>query len=207
NASVGAATGANIAVVFRRQFFFFLSLRILHASRNDDLHGHFFVDRGYIVVAIAIVEDTDHGFLLALHNADDPAFGPAIVADAAHLYQNLVAVHGVADFWRRNKDIALQLALGPRRQGTGLRDDEAVAVTMHAQPADDQVLVGGGGRQAPALFADSDELAAVGHLTEKVLQLSAVAAFEAEIVNELLKAGDVLRLLGDVMEDLLFGDH
>ncbi len=117
---------------------------------------------------IAIVEDSDHGFLLTLHHANDPAFSLAIVPDSAHLHQHLVTVHGVANFGRRNKEVALQLALGAGGKRTGFGDDEAIAVTMHAQPSDDQVLVGGGGRQAPALFANGDELAPARHLAQEL---------------------------------------
>ncbi|HET9283143.1 MAG TPA: hypothetical protein VFR24_14380 [Candidatus Angelobacter sp.] len=47
----------------------------------------------------------------------------------------------------------------------------------------------------------------MGHLAEKLLEMAAVAAFDAEIVDELLETSDVLGLAGDVMEDLLFGQH
>src|SRR5262249_47632489 len=153
---MGTATRADIAIVFRGYLFFIFRLWELHAARNDDLHGHFFVDGGHVVISITVVENANHGFLLALHHANDLAFSPAVVADAAHFHQHLVTVHGVADFRRRDKDIALQFALGAGGQGTGLGDDEAVAVAMHAKAADYQILIGGGGRQTPALFADGD---------------------------------------------------
>ncbi|HEY7405540.1 MAG TPA: hypothetical protein VIB39_18585 [Candidatus Angelobacter sp.] len=47
----------------------------------------------------------------------------------------------------------------------------------------------------------------MGHFTEELLEVAAVAAFETQIMDELLEAGNVLGLFGDVMEDLLFGDH
>src|SRR5258708_2348718 len=150
------------------------------------------------------MEDADDGFLLALHDADDPAFSFAIVAEPAHLDQHLVTVHGVADLRRRHKDVTLELALGARRQRAGLGDDEAVAIALQSQAALDQVMVGGGGGKAPALLADGDELAAAGHLAEKLLEVTTVAAFEAEVMDKLLEAGHVLGLFGNVMEDLLF---
>ena len=85
----------------------------------------------YVSAAAAIVEDADDGLLFALHYADDPAFSFTVMPEAAHFHQHLVAVHGVADFWRRNKDVTLQLALGAGREGAGFGDDEAVAVAMH----------------------------------------------------------------------------
>src|SRR5207302_4674542 len=103
----------------------------------------------------------------------------------------------------RNKDVALQLALGPRREGAGFGDDEAVAIAMHAQPADDQVLVGSGSGQSPAFFTDGDELAPAGQFTKKLLQAAAVAALEPQVMDQLFEAGHVLGLSGNVMQDLL----
>jgi len=37
--------------------------------------------------------------------------------------------------------------------------------------------------------------------------MAAVAAFDGQVMDELLEAGHVLGLAGDVVEDLLFGDH
>src|SRR6185312_8669475 len=174
--SMGTATCTDIAVFFCRGDLLVFCFGILHAARDDDLHADFFIDGSHVVIAIAVMENADYGFLLALHDADDPAFSPAIVADTAHLHQHLITVHGVADFWRRNKDIALQLALGTGGQRPWFWDDEAVAIAVHPQAANDQVLIGGGGRQAPTLFADGDELATVSHLAEKLLEMAAVTA-------------------------------
>ena len=78
---------------------------------------------------------------------------------------------------------------------------------MHAQAANDEVLVAGGGRQAPALFANGDELAPAREVAEELLQGAAVFALESHVMDELLEARHVLRLPGNVMEDLLFGEH
>ncbi len=153
------------------------------------------------------MKDADDGFLFALHHADDPAFGFAVMPEFAHLHQHLVAVHGVADLRRRNKDVPLELALDAGREGAGFGDDEAVAVTMHTQAADDEVLIAGGGRETPALLADGDELAAAGKVAQKLLQAAAVPAFESQIMDKLFKARHVLGLFGDVMENLLFRQH
>ena len=45
------------------------------------------------------------------------------------------------------------------------------------------------------------------HFAEKLLQGAAVLALEAHVMDELFEARHVFRLLGDVMEDLLFGQH
>src|SRR6266849_7509859 len=80
---------------------------IFHPGGDDDLHRHLFVDGSYIVVAAAVGKCSHHGVLLALHHADDPSLGFAVMPEPAHLHQHLVAVHGVADLGRRNKDVAL----------------------------------------------------------------------------------------------------
>src|SRR5579859_898710 len=146
----GIVRWSNIAVFLAGSRFFVFAFGILHAAGDDDLGCEFFVDRRYIVLAVAIVEDADHGFLLALHDAEGLAFSPAVVADAAHFNQHLVTVHGVSDLGRRDEDVALELALGARRERAGFGDDEAVAVAVHAEAADDQILIGRGGREASA---------------------------------------------------------
>src|SRR5579864_3373089 len=120
-----------VAVVFGWAAFFVFRLGIFHAGWDDDFHSQFFVNRRDVVTAIAVMKDSDDGFLLALHYADDSAFSFAVMPEAAHLDQNLVAMHGVANLWRRNKDISLELALGAGREGAGFAADEAVAVTMN----------------------------------------------------------------------------
>src|SRR5689334_7797678 len=197
----------HVTVIVRGVGFLILGLGILHARRNQDFHRDFFVDGADKVTAAAVVEDADDGFLFALHHADDPAFSFAVIAETTHLHQYLVAVHGVADFRRRDKDIALQLALDTRRQGAGFGDDEAIAVAMHTEAAYDEVLIAGGGRKAPALLANGDELAAAGELAQELLQAAAVTAFESQIMDKLFEARHMFGLLGDVMEDLLFRQH
>ncbi len=126
-----SVVSSQVAVVFRRSTLFIARLRVLHTGWDDDFQGQLFVDRRDEVTAAAIVEDADHGFLFALHYADDPAFSLAVMPEAAHFHQHLVTMHGVADNWRRNKDVALQLALDARREGAGFGDDKAKAVAMH----------------------------------------------------------------------------
>ena len=86
------------------------------------------------------MEDADHAFLLAFCDAEDAAFPFAVGAYAAEFYQHLVTVHGVADFRRSNEDVSEELAAGARRERFGFGRDEAVAVAVHVQLADDEVL-------------------------------------------------------------------
>ena len=180
---------------------------VFHAGRDDDFHADFFVEGFDVIVAGAVMEDADDAFLLAFSDAEDAAFTFAVGADAAEFDQHLVTVHGVADFRRRNKDVSEELAAGARRERVGFRGDEAVAVAMHVEAADDEVLRRGGGRESPALFADGDEFLLAGKVAQELLDGAAVFAADAEVVEDLLVAGDVARLLGDVAEDFVCGDH
>src|SRR6267154_3160114 len=114
--------------------FIFLS-GILHAGRNDDLHGNFFIDGRDMFVLVAVVKKADYGLLFALHDADDPSFSPAIVAKADQFDQHLVAVHGIADGGWGYKDIAIQFAADLSGQGIRFGDDKTKAIAMHTQTA------------------------------------------------------------------------
>src|SRR5215831_2290742 len=121
----------NIPVAFGWFTVLIFCLGILHSRWDDDLHGQLFVDGRDKVPAAAVVEDADHGFLFALHHADDPAFSATVMPEATQFYQHLVAMHGVADLWRRNKYVALELALGAGGKRAGFGDDEAEAIAVH----------------------------------------------------------------------------
>src|SRR5262249_2478140 len=116
-------------------------LGMLHARGDDDLAGHFLVYGCHIVVATAVVEFAHHSLLLVFGNSEDSPFRPPVLADGAHLHQNLVAVHGVADGGRRNEYVALQLAPCARRKRVCFRGNKAVTITMHSQLAHNQALV------------------------------------------------------------------
>ena len=153
------------------------------------------------------MEDADDAFLLTLSDAEDAAFTFAVGTDATEFDQHLVTVHGVANFRRRNEDITEELATSARRERIGFGLDEAVAVAVHVQAADDYVLRGRGGRESPALFANGHELLLAGEVTQKLFDRAPVFASDAEVVEDLFVAGDVARLLGDVTEDFVCGDH
>src|SRR6185437_8212377 len=123
--------------------------------------------------------------LLAFGDAEDAAFPFAVGTDAAEFHQNLVTVHGVADFRRRNEDVSEELAAGPRRERFGFGRDEAVAVAVHVQLADDEILRGRGGREAPALLANGDEFLLASEVAQKLLDGAAVFAADAEVVEDL----------------------
>jgi hypothetical protein len=47
----------------------------------------------------------------------------------------------------------------------------------------------------------------VRHVAEKLFEGTAVFAADAEVMQDLFVSGDVARLLRDVVENFLFGDH
>lgn len=153
------------------------------------------------------MEDADDAFLLTFGDAEDAAFTFAVGTDAAEFDQHLVTVHGVADFRRRNKDVTEELAAGAWRERVGFGRDEAVAIAVHVEAADDEVLRRGGGRESPALLADGDQFLLAGEVAQKLLDGPAVFAADAEVVQDLLVAGNVARLLGDVAEKFVCGNH
>ncbi len=114
-------------------------LRILHSWRDYDFLGHFFVEGLDVVVAMSAVEDADDGRMRAREGADDAAFGAAIAADGGDFDEDTVAVHGGSDGVRRNEDIAGEVGLKIRIERSGFGDDEAEAVAMHGQAADEKV--------------------------------------------------------------------
>src|SRR5579864_3325102 len=113
---IGTRSHTSVPIFVAGAAFFIFRLRIFHPGRDDDFHGQLFVYRRDKVTAAAIVEDAHDGLLLALHHTDDPAFSAAVMPEAAHFDQNLVAMHGVANFRRRDKDVTLELALSARRE-------------------------------------------------------------------------------------------
>src|SRR5262245_5592627 len=114
---------------------------MLHALGDEDLAGHFLVYGCHIIMSAAVVKFAHHGLLLALGNSEDSPFRPPILADGTHLHQNLVAVHGVADGWRGDEYVSLQLAPGAWRKRVCLRGNKAVTIAMHTQLPYNQILV------------------------------------------------------------------
>src|SRR6185437_13802621 len=86
---------------------------VLHPMGDDDLHPDLLVKRFHVVVAVAVMENADNSFLFPLGYAENAAFALAVGAYASELDQDLIAVHGIPDFRRRDEDIAQQLAARP----------------------------------------------------------------------------------------------
>src|SRR5271170_3200837 len=52
-----------------------------------------------------VVEDANHGRIVALENAGDAAFAAAVALGWTYFDQNLIALHGAIDFIGWNKDV------------------------------------------------------------------------------------------------------
>ena len=112
-------------------------LRVLHARRDYDFLGHFFVEGLDVVVAMSVVEDADHGGMRARERSDNASFGAAIAANGGDFDQDAVSVHGRPDGVRRDEDIAGEAGLEIRIERSGFGNHEAEAVAMHGQAADE----------------------------------------------------------------------
>jgi hypothetical protein len=78
--------------------------------------------------------------------------------------------------WGAMKDIANQMRLERRTQGTGVGDDEAEAVAVHGEAPDDQILVRlgcGGLRQGVAVGIDLNQFSGGDQLLQAGVKLSA----------------------------------
>src|SRR6185437_5071225 len=81
---------------------------VLIARGNENFLSDLLVNRGDVVAARAVVEDSDYGRMGAVQSAKNTAFGAAVGFDRADFHQHAVAVHGSADGGRRNKDVACE---------------------------------------------------------------------------------------------------
>jgi hypothetical protein len=118
------------------------------AWRNYDfLQDAGFVWAHYVTIA-ATMENADDGGVSAIENADDAAFGAcgARCAAAATMRTvgarlnsgfDLVAVHGIAQMIRWNKQVAVDI------WAWLIRHDETVTVAMRDQAADDDIAIPG----------------------------------------------------------------
>src|ERR1700728_536115 len=180
------------------------------AWRNYYIHCDLAVDWLYGVVAGAVVENSDDGGMCAHHRTHDAAFGAAIGTSGDDIDQHAIAVHGIADGVRRDENIAHEARLERRTQRTGVGDDEAEAVAVHGEAADDQVfviLVGCGLRQSVAIGIELNQFSCGDQLLEMRVEISAGFAVQAEFAHELLESGSTLGLEGDVFQYGGVGKH
>ena len=105
----------------------------------------------------------------AFENPHDPAFGAA-VGNPLDPRDDAVAVHGLIEVAAGDVDVAVDLFERP------VRHDEAESARIGGDPPDDEVHPV---RQAIAVAAGLDELAAGDELAEKTLEGGALFAWES----------------------------
>ena len=154
-------------------------------------------------MAVAVVEGSDDGGVGALHDADDAAFVAALAGVRGEFDEDLVAVHGLAGVEGRDEDIALKTLAHLAVQ----RADEAEAVAVHGERADDEIAVDGRLGDGITVAGDQHELAAHDEIGEERFEFLALAASQREFADELLVSGGALGLVFDVLEQIAFRDH
>ena len=131
--------------------------RILHSSRDHDVHRDLAVNWLHGIVAVAVMKNPDDGRMRAHHRSHDAAFGAAIRTCGDDVDQHAVTVHGIADRMRRDEDISYQARLKRSTQRACVRNDKAEAVAVHGEASDDQILVGCGLRQGVAVGVELNQ--------------------------------------------------
>jgi hypothetical protein len=108
--------------------------------RNDDGLGHPVVEGGDVVAAevfaaaafACVVKNADDGGIAAGEDAQDAAELSAVGPWRSEFNEDLVALHGVADFVGGDKDVVFTPALGGA--------DEAKAVAVEVEASGDEVF-------------------------------------------------------------------
>jgi hypothetical protein len=108
--------------------------------RNDDGLGHPVVEGGDVVAAevfaaaafACVVKDADDGGIAAGEDPEDAAEASAVGPWRSEFNEDLVALHGVADFVGGDKDVVFTPALGGA--------DEAKAVAVEVEASGDEVF-------------------------------------------------------------------
>src|SRR2546429_6054695 len=114
--------------------------RKLKSRGDDDLLRDFLINRRHIVMAIAIVEEADHGGMGAMERAHDATLSAPVGTNSGNLDQHAIAVHGRTNRRRRNENISAEPGFQAFIERAGIGYHKAKAVAVHAQLAHDQVL-------------------------------------------------------------------
>ncbi len=120
---------------------------------------------------------------------------------ATDIDQHAIAMHGISDSVRRNKDVSNHACLHRWAERACVRNDEAETVAVHGQPSRNKILVGGGLREGVAIGIQLNQLSCCDQLLQLHLKVAAGATVQTQLADELLKSGRTLRLECDVFED------
>ena len=133
-------------------------------------------------------------------DADDTALGSAVCFGRLDFDEDLVAVHGAADFVGGDEDVVCDSLFR-------IRSDESEAVAVEIEASGSEVLAGGSGAgQGPLISVELRETAAKGEpgqLFDEQASFSTTA--ESELANQLLVAGLCSRGTGDAGDEFAIG--
>src|SRR5258707_15889952 len=89
----------------------------LHPARNHNFLGDLVIHGDNVIIAVPVMKNSHYRSVFAAEDAHNASFsagwaraGAAAIGARAQLHQHAVAVHGVADGMRRNKNVAVNLA-------------------------------------------------------------------------------------------------
>jgi len=198
-----AGFGRPSLVVGRRR----MLSRVFHSRWDDDFLPDLFVHRHDVVPSRAVVKRTDDGGVRAIDGADDSAFGATVRTNGRDFDKHAVTVHGGTDERRRDENVTSELLLEPFVERFRIGQNEAIAIAVHAEAADDHVLAGRDSRQRVAVGVRLDELPSRNEVLKFLVERSTLVAVETEFADELLESGGTLGLAGDELEDGGVGAH
>src|SRR5581483_493960 len=176
-------------------------LGVFHAARDDTVLRNFFVDWSDVVLAAAVMKSSHHGRLGAADYANDPALGAAVRPNCGDFHEHAISVHRGANRGRRNKNVTFQGFLQTRINGTGVGDNKAVAVAVHAEPARDHVLAARRLGRCIPFRIHLNELTAVYQPAQAAREFLAAIPVEPEFANQLFVAGRLFGLALDLLEN------
>src|SRR5581483_5292297 len=186
-------------------------VRMLLPGRDDDVLGNLFVDRPDVVVALAVVKNSDDRRMRAAEHAEDASFGTSVGANRSHRDQYTITMHRGCESRRRNEDIAHKVCRGRFAFlsiiACTLGNHESVTIAMHSQAADECIASGEGLRQRVLFAVDFQQCPAGYQLFQPASKLLAFSAMYSQFANELLEARGVPGLSFDVGKDFAVGNH
>ena len=168
-------------------------LRQFHAVGNFNPLLDTLIGRDHIVAALLDAELANHCYMGALEDADDFTLRPALIRNAGDVDQGAIAVHKLRALARRQEDIALDVGDG------FVGNEETKAVAMNGDAAGNVFgIVADGDEVAGAQF---DQGAFIAETVERLFELIAVLAGEAEFFDQLFVGTAGVRKLAQMFQE------
>ena len=149
----------------------------------------------------------DYSGMGAAYRPHNASFGATAGAEGADLNQHAVAVHGRSNSRRWNENVSSQARFQTCVKRTGVGNDEAKTVAVHAQPSNHKVLAWVGLRDCVAIGVNMKKVAAGHQPFEALRKFVACIAVKPQFAHQLLEAGGVLGLALDLLQNGGVGEH